>query len=116
MNLIDTNPHCPITIGFGQTRRLDQVDPMQAAHRDGATDIDQPRLLLGMHPDVIAPEPIGEFFAGRVQSKLRPLVQCGAESFGAELLGQITHTESPRFSRLPNSPKTWATPRHSSTA
>ncbi len=89
---------------------------MHAPDGDRAADVDQPRLLLRMYTDMIASKAVGQFLAGRVEGELRALVQGGPKAFRTELLGQVAHAGQARFSRLPSSPKTWATPRHSSTA
>ena len=111
------DPHAAVAVGLGQASRLDEIDPVHTAHRDRAPDVDQPGLLLGMHAHVVAPEAVGELAAGRVQGELGPLVQGGPESLGARAPAPGSACgPSPRFSRLPSSPKSWATPRHSSTA
>src|ERR1035441_3916058 len=85
--LVGADADRAIAVGLGQSRRLNEIDPVHAAQRDRAADVDQAGLLLGMDPHVVPPEGVGQLAARGLEGELRALVQGGPEPFGAEFLG-----------------------------
>ena len=47
--------------------------------------------MLGVDPDVVAPERGGQLPPGRSQREAGPLAERGAEALGAELLDEVAH-------------------------
>ncbi len=87
----DADPDVPVAVGLGQAGQLHQLYPVHPADGDGAADVHQPGLLLGVDTDVVAAEAVGELSPRGHERERGALLERSPEAFGPQLLDQVAH-------------------------
>ncbi len=89
--LVGAQPDLAVAVGVSETSGLHQVDPGQPTDRDGAADVGQAGLALGVHAHVVTPVATSELLPGRGEGESGALGELLPETLRPQLLHEVAH-------------------------